>query len=765
MAIKEEFKLSMLVEANTDRFKKGMSEVNQGLAASGGKMGKMARMGKLGFAAIATAAVAAGAAIGIAFIMKSIQKFVEFEETLFRIAAISGETGLAGIDPLKNKIMELGAATKSTTTQVAEAAEILTLAGFSMEEMIGDESSGTQGALEALNNFAIAAGTDLPNAAGIAIATMKGMGKEASELRNITDILLNTQAKTFTTVNDLGESMKFLAPTARASGIALEEAAAAAGILGDAGLKGSMAGTALRMAITKLLKPSDDARKLMEDLGLDFFTLTPAGQAAKSALREVSRGLEASKLAAESTNAQLKILNSELNEMSIEQQTNSLAIMKIKRRAEKEGRELNKRELDQISRLEGANADLNITMAEKRITQQQVNTEASKNNELVSEQSALFSDLNKQVAGQTTGITSLSDVFQQLGAAGATTNQMLEIFGIRGGTAAMAMLANADALDELTASNFAAQDGMGRTSEQIAVMEQSGAFALASLNSKFESFMLMVGEVFTPILVDKVIPALIKFIDEALIPMLPAFQALAEQMGDVLPDLLEALVPLFLVLAEVIIALAPILKLTAMTVQLLMFVLKPFLDLLGGIAEMLTAIFDQDAEAFGEGMKRAFGGLLRILFPVLHALEGIFGFLDSTGNSVDEATGMNISGAAKGAAVGAVVGGPVGALVGAGIGMAFFAEGGIVNSPTLGMVGEAGSEAIMPIDKIDGIMASALQRAETGGTGGNKTTLNISGGISIGEGNNLNKRDVRDAVRQALSDVAGMKSSGARGVI
>ena len=765
MAVKEEFKLSVFLDAQVGKFKAGMAQVQQGLAHSSTRMSRLGKLGKMNFLAIGAAAATAGAMIGVAFIAKSIQKFVEFEETLFRIAAISGETGLAGIDPLKNKIQELGSQTKSTTSQVAEAAEILTLAGLSMDEMIGDDSSGTQGALEALNNFAIAAGTDLPNAASIAISTMKGMGKETSELRNITDILLNTQAKTFTTVNDLGEAMKFLAPTARAAGISLEEASAAAGILGDSGLKGSMAGTALRMAITKLLKPTDDARQLMEDLGLDFFKLTPAGQAAKAALREVSRQLDASKSAAEATNAQMKALNSELNDMSIEQQTNSLAIMKIKRRAEKEGRELNARELDQIQRLEGANADLNITMAEKRIEQQKVNTANERNNELVAAQQEQFTKLNETVAGQTTGLTSLTDVFRQLRDAGATTNQMLEIFGVRGGTAAISMLANVDALDELTQSNIGAQEGVGRTAEQIAVMEQSGAFALASLNSKFEEFMILVGSVFTPILVDKVIPAFIKFIDEALIPMLPAFTSLAEQFGEVLPDLLEALVPLFIVLAEVIVALAPAIRLFSLAVQLSMFILKPFLDLIGGIAEMITAIFDKDADAFGEGMKRAFGGLLRILFPVLHLLEGIFGFLDKPLKAAEEKTGVNLSGAAKGAAVGAVIGGPVGALVGAGVGMAFFAEGGIVNSPTLGMVGEAGSEAIMPIDKLDGIMASAIQRAESTQKPSQSTTLNISGGISIGAGNNLNKRDVRDAFKQALTEVAGKKGSGTRGVI
>ena len=94
---------------------------------------------------------------------------------------------------------------------------------------------------------------------------------ETDQLRNITDILLNTQPRLSPQSTTWVECNEVLAPTARAAGISLEEASAAAGILGDAGLKGSMSGTALRMAITKLLKPTDDARKLMEELGLDFF--------------------------------------------------------------------------------------------------------------------------------------------------------------------------------------------------------------------------------------------------------------------------------------------------------------------------------------------------------------------------------------------------------------------------------------------------------------------------------------------------------------
>ena len=104
-------------------------------------------------------------------------------------------------------------------------------------------------------------------------------------------------------------------------------------------------------------------------------------------------------------------------------------------------------------------------------------------------------------------------------------------------------------------------------------------------------------------------------------------------------------------------------------------------------------------------------------------------------------------------------------MVGGAIGMAFFAEGGIVDNPVLGMVGEAGTEAVMPIEKIDGIVASAMVKAKADMKSEPSQTLNISGGIHIGAGNNLNKRDVRDAIQQALADVAGKKGMGSRGVI
>jgi len=755
--------INVKVGANTKGFSQGMASVQTGLAASGGSMSKFVGMSKAGFIAMGVAAAAAGVAIVAAFAVKATKTFIDFEAKMIKTAAIMGKMGMDDIPELTTEVRNLGMATKSTASEVAEAAQILALAGLGSEEMVEGK------ALENLNNLAIAAGITIPEAASVAISSLKGMQMETSELRNVNDILLNTMTSTFTDIQGLGQSMKFLAPTASAAGISLEEAASAVGQLGNAGLQGSMAGTALRMAITKLLKPTDDARKMMADLGLDFFTLTPAGQAAKTALRTVAQELEASKVSAAATNAQMKALNAELSDLSIDQQQNSLAIMKIKRRAEREGRDLNKREMEQISRLESANADLNITMAERRIEQQITGAEQKRVNETIQAQKESYSDLNKTVGEQTTGLTSLSDVFLQLRDSGATTNQMLELFGVRGGTAAMALLANVDGMNELTEANKKAQEGIGKTAEITKVMETSTLFSLQSLGAAWESFLLDIGENFGPMLVEEVIPALKEMIVN-LAPMVPAFAELAVAVGEILPPLLEALVPMFQTFADVLILLAPVLKLVGYALQFMFFFMEPVYRMIGAIAQVINSIIELDFEGVIDGLGAAFGAWFEVINPVwrvLSAIAQMLGFdMEGFSNDLEEDTGFSMGSAAAGAGIGFMMGGPVGALIGGAVGGLFFAEGGIVNEPQMGIVGEAGPEAIIPIEKIDGIIASSMMKAQNGTSiGSNTPTIVVNGGIHIGAGNNVNKVEVQDAFDKALIRALSGRVKSVRGVI
>lgn len=136
---------------------------------------------------------------------------------------------------------------------------------------MGYETSDIIAAMPGLLNAAAAGQLDLGTTADITSNILSGFGLQASETANVADVLTKTFTNSNTDLNMLGESMKMFAPTANAMGISLEEAAAAVGILGNAGIQGSMAGSSLSMSLTRLASPSKEAAELMEELGFNAF--------------------------------------------------------------------------------------------------------------------------------------------------------------------------------------------------------------------------------------------------------------------------------------------------------------------------------------------------------------------------------------------------------------------------------------------------------------------------------------------------------------
>ena len=740
--------LRAVIDANTKGFDRGMKDVGRGVSLAGGKIGRFGQAASASFAAVGVAATVAGGMIAANFVKKSTMLFVEFEDSLIRTQAILGKTAEDSFPALEGRIRELGRTTRSTATEVATAAQVLALAGLTVEEMVDDK------ALDNLNALAIAAGTDMETAAGIAIASLKAYRLETEQLGDVSDVLVNTMTQSFTTLETLGQTMKMLGPTASAAGVSLEESAAAAGALGNAGLQGTIAGTGLRMAITKLLSPTDDARKIMGDLGLTMFELTPAGEQAQQALTQLNNEMVQSRSEADRTSLALKQLTDEMTDMSIEQQKNNLDIMKIRARAEREGRELTEREISQIQQLESANSSLQLNMEETRLQQNMMRRDAERASAKLGEQEKTFSDLNKQVQMQTTGITSLSELFDQLSASGATTSQILEVFGIRGGSAVNAIMAQKGAFDALVASNENAQ---GRTEEFSEVLRGSSKNALLELRSAFEDFMLDVGAPFALMLMEDLVPAAKEFIEE-MKPLIPTFADIASEMGDQIIPLFEALLPLVEMGVENMALFVPILSVLARVLNGIMVYFQPFLEMLAGFASAIEALLEGDLNGFFGGLLQGLMGLTKVLTPVVRLIEAVLEGLGFTA-TVDEAVGQEgaTSAALQGAAAGAVIGSVIpgvgtiaGGVIGGGIGLAtaLFEEGGLVTQPTLGMVGEAGPELIIPLS------ASKRQRREDllGGIESNNpsVSLTITGGIHIGAGNNINPAQVRQIMEQQL---------------
>src|SRR5699024_130114 len=114
-------------------------------------------------------------------------------------------------------------------------------------------------------------GEDLASSADIAASTLRGFGLEASEAGHVADVLAENANRTNSSVAETGEAMKNIAALARAAGIRMEETAAAIGIMANAGIQGSQAGTTLRGALSRLSKPTDVMQQAMDELGVSFY--------------------------------------------------------------------------------------------------------------------------------------------------------------------------------------------------------------------------------------------------------------------------------------------------------------------------------------------------------------------------------------------------------------------------------------------------------------------------------------------------------------
>lgn len=186
----------------------------------------------------------------------------DFEAQMSRVSAIADAYG-SELEELRDLAIELGAETSFSATSAAEAMENLASAGFKTQEIMD--------AMPGMLDLAASSGEDLATSADIAASTLRGFGLEASEAGHVADVLAKNAADTNAAISDTGLAMKYIAPVARSAGWSLEEVTAAIGKMADAGIKGEQAGTTLRGALTRLMKPTDNMYKAMEDLGVAFY--------------------------------------------------------------------------------------------------------------------------------------------------------------------------------------------------------------------------------------------------------------------------------------------------------------------------------------------------------------------------------------------------------------------------------------------------------------------------------------------------------------
>ena len=201
-----------------------MEAVGNSIAGAGKKMmGVTTVIGGVGVAAVKTAA--------------------DFDSAMSQVAAVSGATG-KDFDDLRNKAREMGSKTKFSATEAAEAMNYMAMAGWKTEDMLGG--------IEGVMNLAAASGEDLATTSDIVTDALTAFGLSAKDSGHFADILAAASSNANTNVSMMGETFKYCAPIAGALGFSAEDTAEAIGLMANAGIKSSQAGTALRTIMNNL---------------------------------------------------------------------------------------------------------------------------------------------------------------------------------------------------------------------------------------------------------------------------------------------------------------------------------------------------------------------------------------------------------------------------------------------------------------------------------------------------------------------------------
>src|SRR5690554_684058 len=196
--------------------------------------------------------------IGVGF-AQAIREVSNFQAAMNGLAAVSGATA-DQMATLEQQARSLGATSMFSAQQAGEAQRFLAQAGFEVNEILG----ATSGILQ----LATAGGLDLASAADIASNVLGGMRMEVDQLNRVNDVLAATAARSNTSIEQLGQALSFAAPFAAGAGISIEEASAAIGVMSDAGIQASRAGTGLVGVIRQLSKVTTEGERVLNKYGL-----------------------------------------------------------------------------------------------------------------------------------------------------------------------------------------------------------------------------------------------------------------------------------------------------------------------------------------------------------------------------------------------------------------------------------------------------------------------------------------------------------------
>ena len=231
--------------------------MTSGVKALGGTLTSAAAGGLKVFAAGIGASVTGLTTLGAA----AIKVGSSFEAEMSKVSAISGASA-DDFKALSEKAKEMGASTKFSATESAQAMEYMAMAGWKTKDML----SGIEGIM----NLAAASGEDLATTSDIVTDALTAFGLSASDSTHFADVLAAASSNANTNVSMMGETFKYVAPVAGALGFSAEDCAVAVGLMANSGIKASQSGTTLRSIFSRMVSPTDTVAAAMDALNISI---------------------------------------------------------------------------------------------------------------------------------------------------------------------------------------------------------------------------------------------------------------------------------------------------------------------------------------------------------------------------------------------------------------------------------------------------------------------------------------------------------------
>lgn len=639
------------------------------------------------------------------FLKDSVKAFEDFEQVMAEAGSIIGKNA--------DQMRGLGEEIKAMSERLPKSSKDLGLALYDIFSSGLTDTSEAMNALELSAKAASAGLTDTAVASRAGIATMNAFGMVASDLTHIFDVQFLTVKFGILRYEELANVIGDIAPAAKVSGQSMESMFAALAFLTTKGLGAAEAATSLARAMEGITKP--EAIKVAAELGLTFMDMSEDSKRAQTEFLNQKRALDDLTSSYITTELQVKSLGEEMDKVSLDEAKNRLEISRIKREAEKEGRDLTDSELDQITLLESANADLEFQYDSLSVAQMEARIQSTELSNQMETQKVKTDEANRafdeQIAA-TSNFLPLVDIIKQItdkfGTLGevARADIVSQLFPeVRARRAILSIMGDEEKLMSFTNDMMTQAGAMG---DAYAINTDTAAAGHQLMKNSVENLKIEIGEELQPVMEawheimrDSIVP----LIKEAFLPILnalmPVLKFLAEIVGFIgklfaeYPELLWAIIGAIIAWKVAQIALNAVMLanpigLIIMAVAGLILLIVEIIKHFDGVVEALKKVGGAFVWVYDTFIKPVVDIIVGGIKVIIEVLQWLWNQIEKVGKFFADTFGWiaDIIGG-----VGKFFGGILG-----GVGKIFgFQEGGIITQPTVGLLGEAGAEAVIPL--------------------------------------------------------------------